>query len=75
MKKLLLLAGLAAFAVPAAHGGGAFTIYSENDKYFAGTDRHYTNGFKLTYADELEHPRLNALGRLLDRFGRHLAVL
>lgn len=27
---------------------GAFTIYTENDKYFAGTDRHYTNGFKLS---------------------------
>ncbi|HTB80079.1 MAG TPA: lipid A deacylase LpxR family protein [Opitutaceae bacterium] len=75
MKKTLLLVGLAALAVPAAHGEGAFTIYSENDKYFAGTDRHYTNGFKLTYADELEHPRLNALGSLLDQLGRHLAVL
>lgn len=25
------------------------TVYSENDKYFAGTDRHYTNGFKLSF--------------------------
>ena len=25
------------------------TLYSENDKYFAGTDRHYTNGFKLSF--------------------------
>ncbi|MFA6962144.1 MAG: lipid A deacylase LpxR family protein [Opitutaceae bacterium] len=27
---------------------GSFTIYSENDKYFAGTDQHYTNGIKLS---------------------------
>jgi hypothetical protein len=28
---------------------GSITIYSENDKYFAGTDQHYTNGFKLSF--------------------------
>jgi len=27
---------------------GSVTFYSENDKYFAGTDQHYTNGFKLS---------------------------
>ena len=27
----------------------AVTLYTENDKYFAGTDRHYTNGFKLSF--------------------------
>ncbi len=27
---------------------GSFTVYSENDSYFAGTDRYYTNGFKLS---------------------------
>lgn len=27
---------------------GSISIYSENDKYFAGTDEHYTNGFKLS---------------------------
>lgn len=27
---------------------GSITLYTENDKYFAGTDRNYTNGFKLT---------------------------
>ena len=27
---------------------GSVTVYSENDKYFAGTDQHYTNGFKLS---------------------------
>ena len=29
-----------------------FTVISENDKYFAGTDRHYTNGFKFTWLGE-----------------------
>ena len=29
-----------------------FTVVSENDKYFAGSDRHYTNGFKLTWLGE-----------------------
>lgn len=27
----------------------AFTVTSENDKYFAGTDHHYTNGLRLTF--------------------------
>ncbi len=27
----------------------AFSITSENDKYFAGTDRHYTNGLRLSF--------------------------
>lgn len=27
---------------------GSFTAYTENDKYFAGTDEHYTNGLKLS---------------------------
>jgi hypothetical protein len=27
----------------------AFTLVTENDKYFAGTDRHYTNGLKLSF--------------------------
>ncbi len=27
---------------------GSLTLYSENDKYFAGTDRHYTNGLKFS---------------------------
>jgi hypothetical protein len=28
---------------------GSVSLYSENDKYFAGTDQHYTNGFKLSF--------------------------
>jgi lipid A 3-O-deacylase len=27
---------------------GSVTFYSENDKYFAGTDHNYTNGFKIS---------------------------
>jgi len=27
---------------------GSITVYSENDAYFAGTDEHYTNGFKIS---------------------------
>jgi lipid A 3-O-deacylase len=27
---------------------GSVSIYTENDKYFAGTDQHYTNGFKMS---------------------------
>jgi lipid A 3-O-deacylase len=26
----------------------SISVYTENDKYFAGTDRHYTNGFKIS---------------------------
>ena len=29
-------------------GFGSITFYAENDKFFAGTDRNYTNGFKLS---------------------------
>ncbi len=31
---------------------GSFTVVTENDKYFAGTDRHYTNGFKFLWLGE-----------------------
>lgn len=27
---------------------GSVRVFSENDKYFAGTDEHYTNGFKIS---------------------------
>lgn len=27
---------------------GSISLYTENDKYFAGTDQNYTNGFKLS---------------------------
>lgn len=31
---------------------GAWTVVTENDKYFAGTDRHYTNGLKFLWLGE-----------------------
>lgn len=30
----------------------AISVVSENDKYFAGTDRHYTNGVRLSFLGE-----------------------
>ncbi|MCU0793032.1 MAG: lipid A deacylase LpxR family protein [Opitutaceae bacterium] len=36
-------------AAPADRSGGSFTAYTENDKYFAGTDQAYTNGLKFSY--------------------------
>ena len=50
------------------------TLYSENDRYFAGTDRHYTNGAKLTVAGTVPHALPSALYRTLDDFGRQLRV-
>ena len=54
---------------------GSLTVYSENDHYFAGTDQHYTNGFKLALlSTELKNftddpvPRpIQSLVRSLDR--------
>lgn len=32
----------------ASLGFGSISFYAENDKFFAGTDRNYTNGFKVS---------------------------
>ena len=66
----------AAFAIALLSGcvNQSFTLYSENDRYFAGTDRHYTNGAKFSYSDQLAHPEFSALGRKLDDLGRQLRV-
>lgn len=53
---------------------GSFSLYAENDKFFAGTDRNYTNGLKLTALttdlrafDSSEVPGpLRSLARTLD---------
>jgi hypothetical protein len=55
---LALAAGGGAFAASTETTGdevemfsvefGSISLYTENDKYFAGTDRNYTNGFKLS---------------------------
>ena len=52
---------------------GSLTVYSENDKYFAGTDEHYTNGFKLSvlstdlrsFTDDSVPAPVRGLSRLL----------
>jgi hypothetical protein len=45
-----------------------FTVSSENDKYFAGTDRHYTNGFKLTWLGETDLNQSKEFVQLAARF-------
>lgn len=56
---------------------GSFSLYTENDKFFAGTDRNYTNGLKLSalstdlrnFTDDSVPAPIRGLSRL---FGRHL---
>jgi lipid A 3-O-deacylase len=76
----LLLFGrvLAAESVPVEGGASAtwgdlfrssgFTLVSENDKYFAGTDQHYTNGMKLSLLAETRVDESPALLRKIARF-------
>jgi lipid A 3-O-deacylase len=45
----------------------AVSIVSENDKYFAGTDRHYTNGLKLAFLGETRVDESPALVRRIAR--------
>lgn len=55
---------------------GSVTVYSENDKYFAGTDQHYTNGFKISalssnlanFSDNAVPGPVQDLGNTFDRF-------
>ncbi|MDF3056665.1 MAG: hypothetical protein K0R17_880 [Rariglobus sp.] len=55
---------------------GSFTAYIENDKFFAGTDEHYTNGFKLSalstdlrsFTDDSVPAPVRGLSRLLGGF-------
>jgi lipid A 3-O-deacylase len=44
------------------------SLTSENDKYFAGTDRHYTNGFKLTWLGETDLNQSRKFVQLAARF-------
>ena len=73
----LLLAGLVpAGAAPAADDilpefqfrHSTLSLVSENDKYFAGTDRHYTNGFKLTWLGETDLNQSRRFGQTAARF-------
>lgn len=45
-------AGAAPFRPELQVRRGAWTVVTENDKYFAGTDRHYTNGLKFLWLGE-----------------------
>ncbi len=45
-----------------------FTVSSENDKYFAGTDEHYTNGFKLTWLGETDLNKSRRFVQVAARF-------
>jgi len=54
---------------------GSVSFYTENDKYFAGTDRNYTNGFKLSFLTTdlqslTDDPVPPALQQLARAFGR-----
>ncbi len=52
---------------------GSLSLYTENDKYFAGTDRNYTNGLKLSalstdlrsFTDDAVPAPIRSLSRLL----------
>jgi lipid A 3-O-deacylase len=50
----------------------AFSLVSENDKYFAGTDRHYTNGMKLSLLGET---RVDESPELLQQVVRFVPTL
>jgi lipid A 3-O-deacylase len=50
----------------------AVTLVTENDKYFAGTDRHYTNGLKLSF---LGTTRLDESPRFVRAVARRLPTL
>lgn len=54
---------------------GSVSLYSENDKYFAGTDRNYTNGFKLSFLSAnllgfTQDPVPRPIQELVRTFGR-----
>ena len=52
---------------------GSVTFYSENDKYFAGTDQHYTNGFKLSaLSADLTNFTAEPVPRLVQQVARTL---
>lgn len=45
-----------------------FTIVTENDKYFAGTDQHYTNGLKLIWLGETDLDQSHAFVQQAAKF-------
>lgn len=50
----------------------AISFVTENDKYFAGTDRHYTNGLKLSFLGET---RLDESPDLVQKIARYVPTL
>ena len=76
----LPLASLALAAEPAANSvehparwadlfrSSAISLVSENDKYFAGSDRHYTNGMKVSFLGETRVDESPALLRQIASF-------
>lgn len=50
----------------------AFSVLSENDKYFAGTDRHYTNGLKFSFMGET---RVDESPELLQKIVEYVPTL
>jgi len=75
-----LITGTASFAaVPVEEQPlkfGSFSLYTENDKYFAGTDQNYTNGLKFSalstdlrsFTDDSVPAPIRSLSRLLGGF-------
>lgn len=55
---------------------GSITFYTENDKYLAGTDRNYTNGFKLSFlTTDLQSLTADPVPHVLQRLARSLGAL
>lgn len=50
----------------------AISFVSENDKYFAGTDRHYTNGLKISFLGET---RLDESPALVQKIAEYVPTL
>jgi hypothetical protein len=50
----------------------AISVISENDKYFAGTDRHYTNGFRLSF---LGDTKINESPDLVQKIAEYVPTL
>ena len=50
----------------------AISFVTENDKYFAGTDRHYTNGLKLSFLGET---RLDESPALVQKIAEYVPTL
>lgn len=80
-----LLAFAPAFAAEPAPGGSqsparwsdlfrtsAISLVSENDKYFAGSDRHYTNGLRLSF---LGDTRVDESPALVQKIAEYVPTL